>query len=392
MTSLLNQTPQQNFSALGFSRATLGFGREKLLPVMERAVSPTPVEATQATLPSFATANDLRDLIRYLKKHPGGVTIVEALGEVKKRILDPHKIAAYEAWGVINRAEDRLELSRFGWEFARKFAAEAMLFRSILDREAPYRKVLEQVQARQLKLLTQADVARIWRAQFAEALDLRQPKSVESEVICFLHLCQAAELGSLTIGKRGQPARLRTDLDEIAAFVNQKWEAWEEEIGAPSAPPVPPAVRSSSASLLVLEPRRLRLCLSGCPSPQNAAHLQSLLELLGLESEILERGELSTVTQSEAAFEIMRRCDAGLFVVTVSDCYADAQGILQLKPDIQAEISAGYLFYHRRVVLLWDERVSLPTIWNTVPRCKLIGQELTWESGLEVARAVQALK
>ena len=207
----------------------------------------------------LATANDLRELIHYLKKHPDGVTIVEALGEVKKRILDPRKISAYEAWGVVDRQGDWLKLSDLGWEFSRKLAAEAALFRSILDRVEPYRTVLELAHSQQLKLITQEDIARFWRAHYSDTLT-------------------------------------------------------------------------------------------------------------------------------------MRRSDAGLFVVTQEDCQLDEQGSWMLKPEVQAEISAAYLFYNRRVLLLWDERVPVPSDWQNITRCTFVGEELTWEMGLQLAKALLAFK
>ena len=84
-----------------------GLIAEKVTPITERVGMARPVESQKATLPLLATANDVRELIRYLKKHPDGVTIVEALGEVKKRILDPRKTwARYEgAKGLVEQVD-----------------------------------------------------------------------------------------------------------------------------------------------------------------------------------------------------------------------------------------------------------------------------------------------
>ncbi len=389
MTSLPNQMLMQKYAAIGFARAHSGLGAEKITPITERVGMPRPVESQKATLPLLATANDLRELIRYLKKHPAGVTIVEALGEVKKRILDPRKISAYEAWGVVERQGDWLKLSELGWEFSRKLAAEAALFRSILDRVEHYRSVLELAHSQQLKLITHEDIARFWRAHYSDALDLHQPKTVESNVVCFLHMCQAAELGSLTVGKRGQPARMRIDTEEVEEFINSRWDAWTTE---PVIRPELRPIRSSPSNLLTWEAGRLRVCLSARPAQQNSAQLQSLLELVGIESELLERGTNATLTMSESAFETMRRSDAGLFVITADDCQLDEQGSLMLKPEVQAEISAAYLFYNRRVLLLWDERVPVPSDWQQLTRCTFAGEELSWETGVQLTKALLAFK
>ncbi len=385
--------PQQNFAAIGMARANPslvhGFIEDRITPLGDRLTAMRPVENLKNTLPSLATANDLRELIRYLKKHADGVTIVEALGEVKKRILDPRKISAYEAWGVIKRDGDWLSLSPLGWEFSRKLGLEGELFRTILDRVEPYRTVLEFAHAQQLKLLTHEDIARFWRTHYAELLDLHQAKTVEGNVVCFLHLCQAAELGSLTVGKRGQPARLRVDSEEMESFIRAQWDLPSSEGG--TKPEVRPVRLLQPVAASSAVPRR-RVFLSLPPAPKNAHHFQELLALVGIESELLERGGTPTLPMSESAFDTMRRCEAGLFVVTPEDCLGDEAGTYTLKPETQAEIRAAYLFYNRRVLLLWDERIPVPADWQSLHRCSFAGGDLTWETGLQLAKALLSFR
>jgi hypothetical protein len=394
MTSI----PNQNLAAIGIARANPvllpGSVEERNAPLVDRIGALRQLEKQKATLPLLATANDLRELIRYLKKQPEGVTIVEALGEVKKRILDPRKISAYEAWGVVNRAGDWLSLSPLGWEFARKLALEAALFRSILDRIESYRSVLEHAHSQQLKLITHEDIARFWRTHFSEALDLHQPKTVEGNVISFLHLCQAAELGSLTVGKRGQPARLRVDGEELEVYIRARWEpAGLEQAPSEAGPrPATRTVRLVQSAPLSAAAAPLRIFLSLHPAHKNAAQLQSLLALVGIESELLERGAGASLTMSESAFATMRRCDAGLFVVTVADCVPGENGNLVLKPEVQAEISAAYLFYNRRVLLLWEQDIPFPSDWQNLQHCLFAGDDLTWEEGLQLTKSLLQLR
>ncbi|MBS1808725.1 MAG: hypothetical protein JST84_11080 [Acidobacteria bacterium] len=389
MTSI----PNQNLAAIGIARANPslvhGFIEDRITPIAERMAAMRQVENQKATLPLLATANDLRELIRYLKKYTDGVTIVEALGEVKKRILDPRKISAYEAWGIINRDGDWLSLSPLGWELSRKLGLEAELFRAILDRVEQYRAVLEYSHAQQLKLITQEDIAKFWRKQYNDSLDLHHAKTVEGNVVCFLHLCQAAELGSLTVGKRGQPARLRVDSEELEIFIRSQWDT----------PTPDTATDAESRPVRLLQPvfptnpaPTMQVFLSLRPTNKNATQLQTLLELLGVESELLERGTIPSLPMSESAFEVMRRCEAGLFVVTQEDCLRDETGNSILQPEVQAEIRAAYLFYNRRVLLLWDERIPVPTDWQNFHRCDFDGGDLTWETGLQLTKALLSLK
>src|SRR5688572_24131927 len=85
-------------------------------------------------LPILATANDARELVRFLKKRPNGVTIVEAMNAEPRRIFDARKIAAYEFWGIIGRENERLVLTPLGEALAEALGPECRMHRDILHR------------------------------------------------------------------------------------------------------------------------------------------------------------------------------------------------------------------------------------------------------------------
>ncbi|HYY43054.1 MAG TPA: hypothetical protein VE775_10005, partial [Pyrinomonadaceae bacterium] len=97
---------------------------------------------TTGPLPLLATAVDVRGIVQYLSRKPGGVTINEAVDAVKKQVFDPRKVLAYEALGLVARHGDRLKLSPLGHDLGRKLQPVAQVFRTLLDSQAPYRAVL----------------------------------------------------------------------------------------------------------------------------------------------------------------------------------------------------------------------------------------------------------
>ena len=108
------------------SQATAGalWQTEKVTPfVRERTdralalkrVEPTAEAVPEAEgLPMLATAGDVREVVRLLKRKAGGITIIEGMDAIK-RVFDPRKVAAYEYWGLVTRKGDRLSLSALGW-------------------------------------------------------------------------------------------------------------------------------------------------------------------------------------------------------------------------------------------------------------------------------------
>ena len=89
-------------------------------------------------LPGWATVNDIREVVQFLKRHEEGITIVQALDSLRKRTFDPRKLEAYDFWGIVVRSGDRIKLSDLGWEMARLRAPEADFFRKLLTQHRSY--------------------------------------------------------------------------------------------------------------------------------------------------------------------------------------------------------------------------------------------------------------
>ena len=372
----------QKFSAVGVARSGTAPSPQPenlrlISPLQSLNHSVLQIES-RANLPLSATPNDLRNIIRFLKQRPDGVSIIEALGEVKKRLLDASKIAAYEQWGIISRQGDWLKLSSLGWEFSKKLGLEADLFRTILDQIKPYRTMLEHACLQHLSLIAHDDVVKYWRVYHPNSLDWQSPKNVESAVVSFLHLCQSAELGTLTIGKRGQPARLSVDFDELEAYLNNA----RHEISENSDEANPSLKRSLTAN------EKTRLYLSLDEFSKEIAPLQELLEIVGFECHITERLRQRSDQLSEKNFDALRNCSTGIIVITEADCFAGAAGNFILSPEIQMEVSAAYLLYDRRVILLKERSIEVPEYWKNIASFDLENNQLDWQQGIALTKTI----
>ncbi len=61
-----------------------------------------------------------------------------------------------------------------------------------------------------------------WREGCPPAFAVDRVEELSGSVVSFFHLCQAAELGSMTIGKRGQPARLHIWRNALALTLEHR--------------------------------------------------------------------------------------------------------------------------------------------------------------------------
>ena len=353
-------------------------------------------EANGAQLPALATPGDLREAVQYLKRRPAGVTLAAALSDAKRRVFEARKVEAYESWGFVARRGERLLLTNLGRQFARTLEPETRAYRALLDSNPHYRAALEWIHREEMELVTYGDVVVFLRERFAPLLSPDDEKLTEDGVICFFHLCQAAELGTLTIGKRGQPARLRVEREGLADYVERRGAAQRAAAPQQHTPGAPGrgGERGEADDLSAADADAERTCLyitySNQP-PHVVAQIQTAFELAGIKSQTSQRtapGEAAVLVADEAA-EVMRRCDAALVLLSKDDCRPDESGTPAVTERALVEIGAACVLYDRRVLLLLDGTFELPAALAALPRVMLGERGLTWEAGIELLKAVR---
>lgn len=351
-------------------------------------------------LPVKTTVDDVREIVKYLKNKPTGATIAEAKAAVKKQILDPRKFTAYQLWDFVSKEGDRMKLSTYGWELARKPESEIQVFRAVLDSIAPYRSVLEWAYHQNLDTVSNVDVATHWYEHHKEALGTDNENTIKENAVCFFHLCQAANLGNLTIGRKGQATRLSIDRNELQAYIEAgpstpPWvgppsEAAKE--GEPEAVAISPEVSPPAPIPSVKTLEKLRVFISHGKNMKIVEQVQAILDLAGIESVIADKEETAAIPVPDKVFNAMRRCGAGIIVVTAEERRKNAAGDYTLNDNVLIEIGSAFVLYDRRVVLLWDKRLSVPSNLQGLYRCEFEGNELTWDAGTKLMKAIQSFK
>lgn len=395
------------------ARAALSAGERVTSLTRDRSICSLPLREISKrtedapTLPVMATTGDVRELVRLLKRRSAGVTIVEAMSSEQKRIFDPRKIAAYEFWGIVDRDGERLKLTPLGFQIARQLEPEAQLYRTVLDKTAAYRSALEWVFHQGLALVTHTDVAAYWHEQYTGAIDVADEKGLESAVVCFFHLCQAAELGTVTIGKRGQPARLHVERRELADYIRADApsltvEMFSDERLHAEADPAKQRTESSKArwrdETHAASADGLRLLISHGKKAELVDQIRVTLGLADIESSVVERKGAGTKCAvgdgpvAEHILRAMRQCDAAIIIAAAEDCSRDERGAMTLNEDVMVEIGAAFVFYDRRVVLLWEDGVPVPSNLQNLSRCRFERGGLTWDTGLQLMSAIIELK
>jgi hypothetical protein len=367
-------------------------------------------------LPLKTTDDDVRQVVAYFKTKPTGATVTEAKSAVRQQLVDPRKMSAYRFWGILTKEGDRYKLAARGWELARKPEREEAVFRQVIDSVSPYRSVTEWMFHQDLDSVTVIDVASHWHEHHLASLgaDVKDA-TIRENAVSFFRLCEAAGLGKIVLGRGGNPTRLEIDRARLKEFIE----------AGPSEPPWVESVEESDSDLddgvaepsdaeedqeveevseegleagatrhppSLIPPERLRAFISHGKNMEIVEQVQTLLELADIDSEIAEEEETTAIPVPEKVFNAMRRCQAGIIVVSVEEGRKNETGDYTLNDNVLIEIGAAFVLYDKRVVLVWDKRLPVPSNLQGLYRCEYEGDELTLGAGMKMAKAIQQFK
>jgi hypothetical protein len=355
-------------------------------------------------LPVRTTVEDVRAIVAYLKNKPTGATTAEVKAALGAPAIDQRKLTAYSAWDLVARDDDRLKLTQRGWGLARKPDSEAEVLRGVIDRVVPYRSALEWIHHQGFEDVTFSDVAAQWHENHRAALGTENETSIKDAVGTFSQLAEAAGLGRVLRGggRARKPSRFRPDRDALKHYVEAGPSAppWEEsgedssqesdEVipeGAGDAPPEPPPIEEPPTPPTLTEP--LRVFIAHGKNMEIVEQVQTMLGLADIEGEVAEAEETTAIPVPEKVFDAMRRCRAGIIVVSVDEGHGDN---LAINENVLIEIGAAFVLYERRVVLVWDKRLPVPSNLQGLYRCEFEGDDLSWSAGMKLMKAIQQFK
>lgn len=119
--------------------------------------------------------------------------------------------------------------------------------------------------------------------------------------------------------------------------------------------------------------------------------VKQLLELADLSAEVAGEQETAAIPVPDKVFDAMSRSDAAIICVTADAEQERDDGYL-VNPNVLIEIGAAYVRHDKRLVLLWDRRVKVPSNLQGLYRCEFEGDELSWEAGTKLQKALIAIK
>lgn len=364
------------------------------------------------SLPILTTAEDVSAIIKYLATKPTGATIEEAKAVLNKAVLDGRKIAAYEMWGLIQKEGGRFKLSPRGWNIARKPEQTAEAYREIIDSVPPYRSILEWAHHQEFDVVTNLDVAAQWHEHHSDELGTEHERTIKDQATCFFRVCEAAELGQMTLGRKGQPTRLTLNASALKTLIESgpsapPWNplphpdaeaedkaADEEETVDEQSTDVEEHQQNSTESQYgdsSSTEAEVQVFISHGKNTDLVEQVETMLGLADIDSEVAVKEETAAIPVPEKVFAAMRRCTAGIIIVSAEES-EDGESDPRINENVLIEIGAAFVLYDKKVVLLWDKKLPVPSNLQGLYRCEFDGEELSWSAGMKLMKAIKNFK
>lgn len=375
---------QLQISKNNFHQNSPPFPNSGIYPLqIESAEMLAETEKTELNLPILANANDLREVVKFFKHKPHGVSAIELTNAEPRRVFDARKIAAYEFWGVIERTEDRLQLTALGEELSKNTEAECEIHRKILRSIPAYLKAVEWIYLQKSEIATFHDVADFWQKSADNVyLSEEAEDNIESVIVSFFSICHAAELGTATIGKRGQPARLNVRFDQIKAFLQRPAEVFVEKDSLPIENFHFNQIHGENIG---------RIYISAGNHQTEIESLRTALELADFESVSFGTEKSENGFLSRSRLDAMKQCQAAIFLLDEND-FAVRKGQSLLHCARVTEISVAQAFFDARVVVLWNSKQKTPDILGQVGLNFFTGENLDWETNVRLVKCLKNLR
>jgi len=179
--------------------------------------------------------------------------------------------------------------------------------------------------------------------------------------------------------------------DPQPSVVRMPPEPPTEEEAATAPLDIPEPKSEAPVTPLPSAPIVLRVFISHGKNMAIVEQVKDVLGLYDIEFEVAVEEETSAIPVPAKVMSAMRRCQAGIMVVTADQQSSADDGYL-INTNVLIEIGAAFVLYDQAVVLLWDKRLKVPSNLQGLYRLEFQGDELSFVTGTKLAKAVKSLR
>lgn len=119
--------------------------------------------------------------------------------------------------------------------------------------------------------------------------------------------------------------------------------------------------------------------------------LKTILEFGDINYTIAEDVETSAIPIPDKIFGLMRECNCAIINVS-ADEEMRQDGNYRINENVLIEVGAAFVHYDKRVILLVDKRLKLPSNLQGLYRCEYEGDELSFTVAMKLQKALTEFK
>ena len=172
--------------------------------------------------------------------------------------------------------------------------------------------------------------------------------------------------------------KLSTSSTDIRTELSTELEGVSSEPGAlekPMGETIPPA----------LVPK---VFISHSKNKNILTQIKDILSFGQFEFIIAEEVETTAIPIPDKVFNLMRQCNGAIISVSADEKEKTEEGTYRVNPNVLIEIGGAFLAYNKRVILLADKRVALPSNLQGLYRVEYEGDEISFNAAMKLQKAL----
>lgn len=321
------------------------------------------------SLPIRTTLEDILDVCNYLASKPTGATLKEAKAILDPKRLDGRKLSALRFWGLIEDHDDRMKITASGRELLKGDENGAHVLSKVIRNTAPYSAIVERAAHRHEDTLSTTDVAAHWHDHFRDQVADNE-KILKDQAVCFFQIATGAGLGTIIIGRRGQPTRFSFLVEALNRFAEGAQARSEPpttqlpaHTGGVAEPEKPEQAPDREEGTYRSQELGQGIFIAHGKNKKPLDQLKKILDQFKIRYRVaIDEPNLGRPISGKVR-EIMKACNCAILIFTADEEFRDSEGQVIWRPseNVVYELGATGYLYDNRVVIIKEDTVTFPS-------------------------------
>jgi hypothetical protein len=168
---------------------------------------------------------------------------------------------------------------------------------------------------------------------------------------------------------------------------------------APPSSPTPPTpleegappISAEGVIPVVEDARKSRVFIGHSKNEKILGQVKQILQFGGFEAIIAEAIETTAIPVPDKIMESMHQASAAIIIIS-ADTPKEPDEKIKINENVLIEIGSAFVLYRRKVILLVDKRVTLPSNLQGLYVSYFEGDSLDWDAGMKLQEALTGFK